>query len=57
MEKAIVVLDRINQLESRSGARDHETERVDYSVRAVVRKKLLFKTRPKPIISNLAKKI
>ncbi|XP_063828220.1 chromosome transmission fidelity protein 8 homolog [Ostrinia nubilalis] len=33
---------------------DHTTR---YRVRAVVKKKLLFKSRPKPIISNVAEKI
>lgn len=28
-----------------------------YKVRAIVRKKLIFKTRPKPIISNVAKTV
>lgn len=29
----------------------------EYRVRAIVRKKLVFKTRPKPIIANVAKSI
>ncbi|XP_052232924.1 chromosome transmission fidelity protein 8 homolog isoform X2 [Dreissena polymorpha] len=28
-----------------------------YTIRAVIRKKLLFKTRPKPIIANVPKKV
>ena len=28
-----------------------------YNVQAIIRKKLLFKARPKPIIANVAKKI
>lgn len=31
--------------------------KTEYRVRAVVKKKLLFKTRPKPIIANLAKTV
>lgn len=29
----------------------------EYRVRAIVRKKLIFKTRPKPIIANVAKAV
>lgn len=29
----------------------------EYRVRAIVRKKLIFKTRPKPIIANVAKTV
>lgn len=29
----------------------------EYRVRAIVRKKLIFKTRPKPIIANVAKSV
>ncbi|XP_047505484.1 chromosome transmission fidelity protein 8 homolog [Pieris napi] len=31
--------------------------KVEYAVKAVVKKKLLFKSRPKPIISNVADRI
>lgn len=30
---------------------------IEYRVRAIVRKKLVFKTRPKPIIANVAKTV
>ena len=30
---------------------------VNYNIMAVIRKKLLFKTRPKPIIANVPKKL
>ena len=30
---------------------------VNYNVTAIIRKKLLFKTRPKPIIANVPKKL
>jgi chromosome transmission fidelity protein 8 len=39
---------------------DGEQRRVQetsYKVKAIIRKKLLFKTRPKPIIANVPKKI
>lgn len=29
----------------------------EYQVRAIVKKRLIFKTRPKPIIANVAKKV
>ena len=29
----------------------------EYVVQSIIRKKLVFKTRPKPIIANVAKKI
>ena len=32
-------------------------DKVDYLVKAVVKKKMIFKTRPKPIIANVPKKI
>ncbi|KAM3966387.1 chromosome transmission fidelity protein 8 homolog [Aphomia sociella] len=34
-----------------------EHDKTEYKVRAVVKKKLLFKSRPKPIISNVAEKV
>lgn len=36
---------------------DRETGETVYNVRAIIRKKLLFKSRPKPIIANVPKKI
>lgn len=37
---------------------DHKSRpTTEYRVRAIVRKKLIFKTRPKPIISNVAKTV
>ncbi|XP_045496108.1 chromosome transmission fidelity protein 8 homolog [Colias croceus] len=30
---------------------------IDYKVKAIVKKKLLFKSRPKPIISNVAERV
>ncbi len=36
---------------------DKEHTRTEYCVRAVIQKKLVFKTRPKPIIANLPKKV
>lgn len=34
-----------------------DSDKTEYRVKAVVKKKLLFKSRPKPIISNVADKV
>lgn len=34
-----------------------ENDRTQYKVKAIIKKKLLFKSRPKPIISNVADKV
>lgn len=37
---------------------EHKSQNTtEYRVRAIVRKKLIFKTRPKPIIANVAKSV
>lgn len=36
---------------------DHSYFQTEYLVKAIIRKKLLFKTRPKPIIANVPKKV
>ena len=36
---------------------DQETDEIQFKVKAIVKKKLLFKIRPKPIIANVPKKI
>lgn len=37
---------------------EHKTRpTTEYQVRAIVRKKLMFKSRPKPIIANVAKSV
>lgn len=36
---------------------DVPPSQTEYLVQTIIRKKLLFKTRPKPIIANVAKKI
>ena len=40
-----------------SGNSDKPTGTTEYLVRTIIRKKLVFKTRPKPIIANVPKKI
>lgn len=34
-----------------------ENDKVSYRVKAIVKKKLLFKSRPKPIISNVSERV
>ena len=34
-----------------------ETPGTEYQVKAIVKRKILFKTRPKPIIANVPKKL
>lgn len=37
---------------------EHKTKQnTEYHVRAIIRKKIIFKTRPKPIIANVAKQV
>lgn len=37
---------------------EHKTKQnTEYHVRAIIRKKVIFKTRPKPIIANVAKQV
>ncbi|XP_062997018.1 chromosome transmission fidelity protein 8 homolog [Elgaria multicarinata webbii] len=50
LEKPFAVLTKQAAGESSSGPR------YSYTVTALIKKKLLFKTRPKPIITNVAKK-
>ena len=53
----------LNQLEHEDIAMDMDNDGSEgstetiYNVRAIIRKKLLFKSRPKPIIANVPKKI
>lgn len=37
---------------------EHKTvQRTEYYVQAIVKRKIVFKSRPKPIIANVAKKV
>lgn len=51
LEKPLIVL------EKRRNVADETVEdmKTEYSVRAVIKKKLLFKSRPKPIVTNVPK--
>lgn len=63
MERPFLVMSKSqpSRLDNSKGSdhMDTESEGTDakYSVTAVIKKKLIFKTRPKPIITNVAKKI
>ncbi|XP_059053819.1 chromosome transmission fidelity protein 8 homolog [Achroia grisella] len=46
LEQPMAVIEKINT-----------SEKTEYKVRAIVKKKILFKSRPKPIISNVAEKV
>ena len=57
LEKPFAVLEKVpKQFNEESMETDNE-DSVDYNVKAIVRQKLIFKTRPKPIIANVPKKI
>ena len=63
LEKPFAVLEKGIQRGQREEDMDTDDKDVDcvdttdYMVKAVVKKKLIFKTRPKPIIANVPKKI
>lgn len=44
-------------LDSTIAIENKTKQKTDYMVKAIVKKKLVFKTRPKPIIANFAKQI
>ncbi|KAJ8303330.1 hypothetical protein KUTeg_019726 [Tegillarca granosa] len=58
LEKPFAVLVKKTQNVADSGEdnSDHKQE-VHYNVTAIIKKKLLFKNRPKPIIANVPKKL
>lgn len=56
LDKPIVVLSK-NEGGSSCVADDTTPQATGYTVDAVVKTKLLFKTRPKPIIANVPKKL
>lgn len=51
MDKPFAVLHR----ERKKSGNDENDQETEYIVHALIKKKILFKTRPKPIISNVAK--
>ncbi|XP_064466813.1 chromosome transmission fidelity protein 8 homolog isoform X2 [Ornithodoros turicata] len=54
MDKPVLVMKKVVQSEVVSDS-DEKTN-VEYQVQAVIKKKLVFRTRPKPIITNQIKK-
>ncbi|TRY79359.1 hypothetical protein TCAL_07070 [Tigriopus californicus] len=54
LDKPLVAMRKVSQNDEHMEAYPTQTE---YLVQAIIEKKLLFKTRPKPIIANVAKKI
>ena len=61
MDKPIAIMEKNNELEERFEAvameTDNDVDEAHYLVKAVVKKKLIFKSRPKPIIANVPKKV
>merc|ERR1719192_3070807 len=65
LEKPLVSVERVErggEIKVKEGeelmALDEEMEtKVEYRVRAIIKKKIIFKNRPKPIIANLPKPV
>lgn len=60
MEKPFVVLVKNHQTEEDDavhGDTSNDNKDTAYTVTAIIKKKLLFKARPKPIIANVPKKL
>ena len=59
LEKPFAVLEKTPEQIQDEDSMDTDTEidKVDYRVKAIVKNKLIFKARPKPIIANVPKKI
>ena len=60
LEKPLIAMVKSSPLsDDRMTVDDGDSNRHDthYIVKAVIRKKILFKTRPKPIIANVPKKV
>ncbi|XP_070160962.1 chromosome transmission fidelity protein 8 homolog [Polyergus mexicanus] len=54
LEKPLVVLERHRDNVREIGEED-QTVKTEYTVKAIVKKKLLFKSRPKSIVTNIPK--
>ena len=58
LEKPFAVLVKDSAFEGDQVAMDtNESTETCYNVKAIIRRKLLFKQRPKPIIANVPKKL
>ncbi|XP_032681843.1 chromosome transmission fidelity protein 8 homolog isoform X2 [Odontomachus brunneus] len=55
LEKPLVVLERHRDNIGDEIIGEENTTKTEYKVKAIVRKKLLFRTRPKPIVTNVPK--
>jgi hypothetical protein len=55
LEKPFAVLEKVEKADAMDIY--EATNQISYDVKAVVNRKLFFKTRPKPIIANVPKKI
>ena len=52
-----VAMETDNQNTDGVSKTDSNVEGIHYQVKAVIKKKMIFKTRPKPIITNVPKKL
>lgn len=56
LEKPMVVLEKHRENNEGNGTmREQDSTKTNYTVRAIVRRKLLFRFRPKPIVTNVPK--
>ncbi|KYN16860.1 Chromosome transmission fidelity protein 8 like protein [Trachymyrmex cornetzi] len=53
LDKPLLVLEKHHDM--RNETMDETSTKTEYLVKAIVRKKLLFKSRPKPIVTNVPK--
>ncbi|KAM9301562.1 chromosome transmission fidelity protein 8 homolog [Gastrophryne carolinensis] len=57
LEKPLAVLVKSSSTSMEEAKRITEEMETKYSVTALIKKKIIFKTRPKPIITNVPKKV
>ncbi|XP_075045195.1 chromosome transmission fidelity protein 8 homolog [Mixophyes fleayi] len=57
LEKPFAVLVKSNSVSSEEAMSTTEVTETKYDVTALIKKKIIFKTRPKPIITNVPKKV
>lgn len=55
LEKPLIVLEKHCNNAGDETTEENNTTKTEYTVKAIVRKKLLFRTRPKPIVTNVPK--
>ncbi|XP_011637821.1 chromosome transmission fidelity protein 8 homolog [Pogonomyrmex barbatus] len=54
LEKPLIVLEKHHNTDDKATG-EEATVKTEYLVKAIVKKKLLFKSRPKPIVTNVPK--